>query len=82
MTSTFHFQSEMSQIIEDSKKIIPEWKKNLIKQKEMKKISINQQNVSSSLKKAERIISCKIFPHVPEECEIRFFGSRLISLGK
>ena len=36
----------MSQIIEDSKKIIPEWKKNLIKQKEMKKISINQQNVS------------------------------------
>ena len=36
----------MSQIIEDSKKIIPEWKKNLIIQKEMKKISINQQNVS------------------------------------
>ena len=40
-----HFKTELSQKIEDSRKNIPEWKKNLLKQKEMKKTGQNFQNV-------------------------------------
>jgi hypothetical protein len=38
-----NLKTELSQKLEDSKKNIPEWKKNLIKQKEMKKISTHNQ---------------------------------------
>lgn len=37
----FSFQNELTRKIEDSKNLIPEWKKNLLKQKEMKKAAAN-----------------------------------------
>jgi hypothetical protein len=65
-------QTELSQKVEDSKKFIPEWKKNLIKQKEMKKFT-------SKAQLNNELNSNSIVPETPELMKHNIFIKKGLS---